>query len=40
MMQFDPLIILIASGVLIAVFVRAIWHKLSDFDVQGVVRGL
>ena len=32
-MQLDPLVILIASGVLIAVFVRAIWHKLSDFDV-------
>ena len=32
-MQFDPLVILIACGVLIAVFVRAIWHKLSDFDV-------
>jgi uncharacterized membrane protein YphA (DoxX/SURF4 family) len=33
MMQLDPLVILIACGVLIAVFVRAIWHKLSDFDV-------
>ncbi len=32
-MQLDPLIVLIASGVLIAVFVRAIWHKLSDFPV-------
>ena len=32
-MQLDPLVILIACGVLIAVFVRAIWHKLSDFDV-------
>jgi Methylamine utilisation protein MauE len=32
-MQLDPLVILIASGVLVAVFVRAIWHKLSDFDV-------
>jgi hypothetical protein len=32
-MQLDPLVILIAAGVLIAVFVRAIWHKLSDFDV-------
>jgi hypothetical protein len=33
MMQLDPLAILIACGVLIAVFVRAIWHKLSDFGV-------
>lgn len=32
-MALDPLVILIASGVLIALFVRAIWHKLSDFDV-------
>lgn len=32
-MQLDPLIVLIASGVLIAVFVRALWHKLSDFPV-------
>jgi methylamine utilization protein MauE len=32
-MQLDPLVILIACGVLIAVFVRAVWHKLSDFDV-------
>ena len=32
-MPLDPLVILIACGVLIAVFVRAIWHKLSDFDV-------
>jgi hypothetical protein len=32
-MSLDPLVILIACGVLIAVFVRAIWHKLSDFDV-------
>jgi hypothetical protein len=32
-MQLDPLVILIACGVLIAVFVRAIWHKLSDYDV-------
>lgn len=32
-MQLDPLIVLIACGVLIAVFVRAIWHKLSDFPV-------
>lgn len=31
--MLDPLVILIACGVLIAVFVRAIWHKLSDFDV-------
>lgn len=32
-MALDPLVILIASGVLIALFVRATWHKLSDFDV-------
>jgi uncharacterized membrane protein len=32
-MQFDPLIILIACGILIAVFVRAVWHKASDFAV-------
>ena len=32
-MLLDPLVILIACGVLIAVFVRAIWHKLSDFPV-------
>lgn len=32
-MMLDPLIVLIASGVLIAVFVRALWHKLSDFAV-------
>lgn len=36
-MQLDPLIVLIASGVLIAVFVRAIWHKLSDFPVFKVL---
>jgi hypothetical protein len=33
MMQLDPLVILIACGVLIVVFVRAIWHKLSEFAV-------
>ena len=32
-MQIDPLIVLIACGVLIAVFVRALWHKLSDFSI-------
>jgi len=32
-MMLDPLVILIACGVLFAVFVRAIWHKLSDFNV-------
>ena len=32
-MHIDPLVILIACGVLISVFVRAIWHKLSDYDV-------
>lgn len=32
-MQIDPLIVLIACGVLIAVFVRALWHKLSDFPI-------
>jgi methylamine utilization protein MauE len=32
-MQIDPLVILIACGVLICVFVRAIWHKLSDYGV-------
>lgn len=32
-MTLDPLVILIACGVLIALFVRAIWHKLSDLDV-------
>ena len=32
-MQLDPLIVLIGCGILIAVFVRAIWHKLSDFPV-------
>ena len=30
-MQLDPLTVLIMSGVLIAVFVRALWHKLSEF---------
>lgn len=33
MIMLDPLVVLIACGVLIAVFVRAIWHKLSDFAV-------
>ncbi len=32
-MPVDPLIVLIASGVLIAVFVRALWHKLGDYPV-------
>jgi hypothetical protein len=27
----DPLVILIACGVLVAVFLRGLWHKLSDF---------
>jgi hypothetical protein len=36
-MQLDPLVILIACGVTIAVFVRAIWHKLSDFAVFKAV---
>lgn len=31
MIALDPLVVLIGSGVLIAVFVRAIWHKLADF---------
>lgn len=31
MIAIDPLIILIACGILIAVFVRAVWHKVSDF---------
>ena len=38
-MQLDPLIVLIASGVLIAVFVRALWHKLSDFPVFNALFG-
>jgi hypothetical protein len=33
MIEADPLIILIACGILIAVFVRAVWHKVSDFAV-------
>jgi hypothetical protein len=33
MIAIDPLIILIACGILIAVFVRAVWHKVSDFAV-------
>jgi hypothetical protein len=32
-MQIDPLVILIACGILICILVRAIWHKLSDYDV-------
>lgn len=31
MIEADPLVVLIACGILIAVFVRALWHKLSDF---------
>lgn len=38
-MQLDPLIVLIASGVLIAVFVRALWHKLSDYGVFKALFG-
>jgi hypothetical protein len=30
-MPADPLVVLIACGILIAVFVRAAWHKLGDF---------
>lgn len=31
MTPLDPLAVLIGSGVLIAIFVRAVWHKLADF---------
>jgi hypothetical protein len=37
MIEIDPLVVLIACGIIVAVFLRALWHKLSDFGMFKAV---